>query len=107
VSAARRALACALVALGLLAMTAGPALAHATLLGSTPAARARGVEESRTAVVLRFSEPVQILNRSDISVVNGRGRRVDTGAARTAAGDPRRVVVPVRGPLLPESYTVR
>jgi copper transport protein len=57
--------------------------------------------------VLRFSEPVQILNRSDISVVNGRGRRVDTGAARTAAGDPRRVVVPVRGPLLPESYTVR
>ena len=103
----RRVLACALIALGVLAMSAGPALAHATLLGSTPSSGGRGVAETAPAVVLRFSEPVQILNRSDVTVVNGRGRRVDTGAARTATGDSRRVVVPLRGPLLPQSYTVR
>ncbi|MEA2321772.1 MAG: copper transport protein, partial [Solirubrobacteraceae bacterium] len=106
-SPGRRALACALVALGALAASAGPALAHATLLGSTPPASGRGVPVSASAVTLRFSEPVQILNRSDVSVVNGRGRRIDTGAARTVPGDRRRVIIPLRGPLLPASYTVR
>ena len=106
-SRARRALACALVALGILAGSAGPALAHATLLGSTPSANGRGVSVRASAVVLRFSEPVQILNRPDVTVVNERGFRIDKGAPRTAAGDPRRVVVPLRGPLLPQSYTVR
>ncbi|MEA2285238.1 MAG: copper transport protein, partial [Solirubrobacteraceae bacterium] len=77
------------------------------LLGSTPAVQGRGVSQESSQVTLRFSEPVQILNRTDVSVVNGRGRQVDTGAARTAPGDSRRVIVPVRGPLLPDSYTVR
>ena len=58
-------------------------------------------------MVLRFSEPVEILNRSDVTVVNHAVQKVDIGAPRTAAGDPRRVVIPLRGPLLPESYTVR
>ena len=60
------------VALGILAASAGPALAHATLLGSTPSARALRVDEETKQVVLRFSEPVQIVNRSDVSVVGAR-----------------------------------
>jgi copper transport protein len=106
-SGVRRLLVCALIALGTLGANAGPALAHAILLGSTPAASGRGVPVSASVVTLRFSEPVQILNRSDVSVVNSRGRQIDTGAARTVPGDSRKVVVPLRGPLLPQSYTVR
>jgi copper transport protein len=56
--------------------------------------------------VLRFSEPVQVLNPGDVTVVDGDGVRIDNGA-RTAAGDPRRVIVSLRGPMVPDSYTVR
>jgi copper transport protein len=104
-SPARRAVVCALVALGLLAVTAGPAAAHASLLSSTPAAHGR-VKVGPAKAVLRFSEPVQILNRRDVTVVDSDGVQIDAGA-RTAPGDPRRVVVPLRGPLVPDSYTVR
>jgi copper transport protein len=103
----RRAVACALIALGMLGAGAAPALAHATLLSSSPAANTRGVSQTRPTVVLHFSEPVQILNRADISVVTNRGLRFDKGAARTAPGDSRKVIIPLRGPLLPYSYTVR
>src|SRR4051794_18730192 len=103
----RRVLICALLALGLLGASAGPALAHATLLSSTPALNGRGVSESTRAVTLRFSEPVEVINRSDVSVVNGRGQRQDIGGARTVPGDPTRVVIPLHTPLLPMSYTVR
>jgi copper transport protein len=103
----RRLLVCALIAAGVLSTSAGPALAHATLLGSSPDINGRGVQESASAVELRFSEPVEIVNRADVTVVNARGRRVDTGTPRTVAGDSRRVVVGLRGPLLPDSYTVR
>jgi copper transport protein len=103
----RRVLACALLVVAVLALSAGPAFAHAVLLGSTPSQNGRGVPESAKTVVLRFSEGVEVLNRSDVTVVNARGRRVDTGAAHTASGDPRQVIIPMRGPLLPESYTVR
>jgi copper transport protein len=106
-SRARRALACALIALGMLATTAGPALAHATLLSSAPAINGRGVSEDAKQVVLKFSEPVQILNRPDVTVVDKRGVRIDNGSPHTAPGDRRTVLIPVRGPLLPESYTVR
>jgi copper transport protein len=103
----RRALACALVALGMLATTAGPALAHATLLSSSPAVNGLGVPAAAKQVVLKFSEPVQILNRPDVTVVDKRGIRIDNGTPRTAPGDRRTVIIPMRGPLLPESYTVR
>jgi copper transport protein len=102
----RRALVCALIALGMLATSAGPALAHATLLGSSPAVNGR-VKDSSPIVTLRFSEPVQILNRSDVTIVDGRGVRVDAGRPRTVPGDSRRVLIPLRGPLVPSSYTVR
>src|SRR4051794_22362859 len=105
-SAVRRAVVCLLVALSALAATATAASAHATLVGSTPRAGAR-VVESPSSVVLRFSEPVQVVNRSDVTVVNHNGRRVDVGAPRSAPGDPQRVIVPLHRPLVPDSYTVR
>jgi copper transport protein len=105
-SAVRRAVMCLLVALSVLGSTTSAAWAHASLVGSTPPARAH-VEESPSAVVLRFSEPVQVVNRSDVTVVNHNGARVDAGTPRTASGDPRRVIVPLHRPLTPDSYTVR
>jgi len=106
-SRVRRALACALIALGALGASAAPALAHATLLSTTPVINGRGVSEDAKQVVLRFSESVQILNRPDVTVVNGQGVRVDTGAPHTAPGNTRQIVIPLKGPLLPQSYTVR
>jgi copper transport protein len=102
----RRALVCALIAVGVLGTTAGPALAHATLLSSSPAVKGR-VKESPRSVTLQFSEAVQIINRSDITVVDGRGVRIDAGRPALAPGDPRKVVIPMAGPLVPSSYTVR
>ena len=104
--ALRRTAVCVLLALAALGATAVPAWAHAVLVGSTPRAGAR-MQDSPTAVVLRFSEPVQVVNRSDVTVVTHQGQRVDNGAPRMAAGDPRRVIVPLHRPLLPDSYTVR
>ena len=106
-SPVRRTLAAVLVAAAMLAASAAPALAHATLVSSSPAAAGRVAQNSGGKVVLRFSEPVQILNRSDVSIVDGRGVRVDAGNPSMAPGDPRRVVIPLRGPLVPSSYSVR
>jgi copper transport protein len=105
-SAVRRALTGALLALSLLAATAGPASAHASLLQSSPAAGGR-VKVGPPKVVLRFSEAVQLVNRTDVTVVDSDGVRIDVGTARIAARDAREVVVPLRGPLVPDSYTVR
>ena len=103
-SRARRTACASLGLLCVLVASAPPAFGHARLLSSTPAAGARGVAERAREVVLRFSEPVAIVNRSDVSVVNGSGRRVDTAAPRAVG---TKVVIPLHGPLLPESYTVR
>jgi copper transport protein len=105
-SSMRRIIAAALVAPAMLALTAAPAGAHAILLGSSPAANGR-VKIAPSRVVLRFSEPVQLLNRRDATVVDGSGARVDTGKARTVPGDPRQVVIPLHSPLVPSSFTVR
>jgi copper transport protein len=108
-SAARRAVVALLVAfgaLGALAANAAPTWAHAALVSSTP--RSGGhVGDSPRQVVLQFSEPVQVLDRSDVSVVDHTGQKVDTGAPHTAPGDSRRLVVPLHTPLVPDSYTVR
>jgi copper transport protein len=103
----RRSLIAALLALGILGASAGPALAHASLIGSVPALNEKGISEETTQVTLVFSEPVSILNRSDVTVVNQRNLRVDTGAPHLAKGDATRVIVPLHRPLLPASYTVR
>jgi copper transport protein len=101
-----RASACAVLAAATLAAGAGPAAAHATLVGSSPASGGR-VKTGPAQVVLRFSEPVQVVNRRDVTVVDAAGVRIDAGAPRTAGRDPRQVLVPLRGPLVPDSYTVR
>jgi copper transport protein len=101
----RRALACALTVAGLSAATAGPAAAHATLAASAPAARGR-VEVGPAAAVLVFSKRVEVLNRRDVTVVDGDGVRIDNGA-RSDPRNPRRIVVPLRGPMVADSYTVR
>jgi copper transport protein len=105
-SPARRALVCALVAVGMLAATAGPALAHATLVSSTPPINARAVT-STPNITLHFSEAVQIVNRGDVTIVDGRGVQVDAGRPGTLPDDRRAVVIPLKGPLVPSSYTVR
>ena len=113
-SARSRAVFCGLIAIGALAAGAAPAGAHASLAGSTPPA---GGHVPRTAasevagrspkVTLRFSEAVHIVNRSDVTVVNRRGARVDAGDPRRAGGDQRSVVVSLRAALISGSYTVR
>jgi copper transport protein len=103
---ARRGIACAALAAGMLAASAGPAAAHAELLGSSPAPNGR-VRSGPPAVVLRFSEPVQIVDRGDVTVVDGDGVRIDARLAHTTPGDRETVVVPLRGPLVADSYTVR
>ena len=105
-SSLRRALLCALVVVGLLATTAGSAFAHATLIGSSPAVNGR-IQESSQSVTLRFSEPVEVINRSDVTIVDAGGDRVDASGGRTVPGNPTQVTVALRGPLLPSSYTVR
>ena len=84
-------------------------MAHATLVTATPPPNGRFVEGQGTSpkIVLQFSEPVQIINRSDVTIVDARDVRVDAGRPSTAAGDPRRVLIPLKGPLVPSSYTVR
>jgi copper transport protein len=105
-SPVRRAVLGTLVVLSALAATAAPTWAHASLVSSAP--RSGGhVADSPRQVVLQFSEPVQVLNRSDVSVVDHTGQKVDLGAPRTAPGDPRRLIVPLHTPLVPDSYTVR
>ena len=102
----RRALTVLLVAVAVPALTAAPAVAHATLVGSSPVVRGR-VKVGPPKVVLRFDEPVQILNATDVTVVDGDGVRIDVGTTRVAARDRRQVVVALRGPMVPDSYTVR
>jgi copper transport protein len=105
-NAVRRTLACALLAVGLLAASAAPALAHANLLGSSPAIKGQA-KGSPKQVTLTFSEPVEVVNPTDITIVNGAGSRVDAGTPRTVTGDSHKVVVPLVGTLVRNSYTVR
>src|SRR4051812_25818600 len=103
----RRTLLCTGIVIVAAAWGAGSAAAHAKLVGSAPVAGASGVQRDAASVVLRFSEQVGVLDGSDVTVMDGRGRRVDAGTARTSSGDPRRVIVPLRGPLSDDSFSVR
>jgi copper transport protein len=105
-AAVPRALATTLIALTVLAAVASTASAHATLLQSVPRA-ATHVARAPAQVRLEFSEPVQILRSSDVSIVDGRGRAMSAGPPRTDAADARIVTIPLRARLLPDSYSVR
>jgi methionine-rich copper-binding protein CopC len=69
-----------------------PAEAHALLLRSEPAAGVVSpADQPPRAVVLSFSEPVDIAALSGVSVLDGEGRRVDHLDAHLASDDPRQV----------------
>ena len=93
-------------ALGLLLAAAPAAHAHAALLTSTPPDRGE-VAFSPARVTLKFSEPVELLRRADVSVVDERGRVVSVGGGRTSPRDASEVVVRLAPALPPASYTVR
>jgi copper transport protein len=69
---------------------AGPASAHATVVGSSPADGARLAAAPRI-VSITFDEPVGLGGIGYLHVVTGSGRRVDTGGAFHPGGDGRRI----------------
>jgi copper transport protein len=88
-----------------LAALAPPALGHAVLTSSTPAANAR-VASAPSAVALRFSEPVQLIAGQDIEVLDGRGAPVTAGRPATEPQDARVVSQPLSPELPQGTYTV-
>ena len=77
--------------LAIVALTAGPAAAHAVLLRSDPSPQTT-VMVAPEAVRLRFSEPVEVTFGA-VRIFDVDGKRVDEGKISTAAGG-REVVVP-------------
>jgi copper transport protein len=92
----------ALFCLGL--VLAGPALAHATLLSSSPADGAR-LPAAPRVVTLSFDEPVGLGAVGYLHVTDQSGRRVDTGPAFHPDGDDGRVADWLRAGLGDGSYT--
>jgi len=96
-----------LLTAALVASPPSPAVAHALLLRSEPAAGVVGpAERPPTSVVLWFSEPVDTTALSGIAVLDGEGRRVDHLDTHLAADDPRQVQVSL-GDLPQGTYVVR
>src|SRR4051794_17599072 len=102
----RRLLPWVALCLATFALVPAGAAAHATLLESAPAAGA-SLASAPAQVRLRFNEPVQLLGRTDVSVVAAHARPVAGGAARSSPRDASVVVLPLRRGLGPGSYTVR
>lgn len=94
----------ALVGLAAVALAALPALAHAVLIETSPAPRARLVRPP-TRVTLGFSERLELADAA-ASVWREGGPRVDLGDAAVIARDPRRLSVSLP-PLAPGRYVVR
>lgn len=95
----------ALALLGALAFAPG-AMAHALVEEITPADRAR-LDSGPGRVEVRFTEPVQLLQQSDLTVVDSRGEPVNSGPGTVQAANASVIEVPVRPRLAPGSYTVR
>ncbi len=83
--ALRRLLVGVLVALAAATLVASPATAHASLLGSTPAPDSV-LERPPDVVVLRFSEPVDLVDDS-IRVLDASGAAIEVGPVRRDGGD--------------------
>jgi copper transport protein len=81
--------------------TAGPALAHATLVATDPAEGAR-LDTPPDEVILQFSEGVS-LGAGYARVQTGDGERVDTGAAEVEDGV---LTIPLRADLPDAGYLV-
>jgi copper transport protein len=89
------------------AVIAADASAHATLVGASPAPLAR-LAGAPQRIVLRFSEPVQVVRAGDVALLDRGGRRVRAAAGpRPGRAAGRAVSVALRGALAADSYTVR
>ena len=95
----------ALALLAALAFAPG-AMAHALVEQISPADRAR-LDSGPGRVEVRFTEPVQLLQQSDLTVVDARGETVSSGPGTVQQADAAMIEVPVRPRLAPGSYTVR
>lgn len=83
-------------------LLAPPASAHATMVGSTPADGSR-LQQSPASVTIDFDEPVG-LNPGYLRVVDGAGRRVDTGTASHPNGDGTKITVALKSGLGDGTY---
>ena len=99
--AARLAVAVLAACAGLLAF-AGPASAHAVLISSDPRAGA-DISVAPARVTLTFDEAVG-LRPGYLRVIDGTGRRVDTGSAYHPSGHDEIVTVRLRGGLGRAAY---
>ena len=88
---------------GITALSATPALAHASLVSSTPGS-GTGIAQAPGNVVLRFSEPL-VLSASRIEVRDATGASVTSGPTEPVEGDDSAMQRPL-GLLAPGVYTV-
>jgi len=94
------------MALGGALALAPPALGHAVVREIIPADAGR-VDATPAQVVVRFSEPVQLLQPTDLQVVDATGNPVSSGPGRVQPSDASVIEVPVRDGLPPGTYTTR
>ena len=95
------------MAVGLLLAAPAAALAHAVLIDGTPAPDAR-LDAAPAEVVLRFNEPVQILDPAvDADVVGESGALASSGPAIVDPADASVVRLPLRSGLGRGTYTAR
>lgn len=91
--------------LGLGLVLAGPAFAHAELVGSTPRDGSRLVHAPHR-VVLKFDEAVFIAESSSVHVTDGAGDRVEVGDPFKLHGNGALIAVHLRKHLEDGTYTV-
>ena len=92
-----------LMPIALAMFTSTPALAHAHLIGSTPAANAK-LAETPAEVVIDFSESIEP-KFSAIEVDDAKGARVDKDDVHIAPGNAKRLAISVN-PLAAGLYKV-
>jgi copper transport protein len=102
----RRVLLLAAIAVAACVLLPSTALAHAVLISSNPTAKAQ-LTASPAEVTMRFSESVNLLKPSDVSVVDSTGQEVDTGDGGLLPSDHRVVRIGLRPKLPDGTYTVR
>jgi copper transport protein len=90
---------------GAAVLLAGPASAHATLVGSDPTDGAR-LQAVPHSVTLVFNEAVSLADIGYLHVTDQDGNRVDSGDTYHPAGDSSRVAEDVRAGLGDGSYTL-
>jgi len=102
--AARVVIPCLCLSVALVGLCCPPALAHARLIGSDPAADA-ALDEAPGQILLRFNEPVEAAF-SPVEVNDAGGDRVDEDDARVDPNDARVVLVSLGRNLPDGPYSV-